>query len=124
MCILSAVPLIAAVFLTENALLLVASLCLTLVLAGIGVVLFIRAGIRWESMQKLLEKEDYIRVAKKNRRRWGGLSAAYWLVVTAIFLICGMAIDAWQNCWIIWPVAGVLYAALMAVLRSLPKTRD
>lgn len=124
LCILSAIPLLAAAFFTEDVLKLVGALCLMLVLVGIGVTFFIRAGIRWESMQKLLEEEDYSRGAKQNRRRWGGVSAAYWLVITAVFLIYSMVTNDWENSWIVWPVAGVLYAALIAVLRSLPQPRD
>lgn len=123
-CILSVIPLLAASFLCESALKLTIALSVTMILAGIGVIFFIRAGIRWESMKKLLEEEDYTREAKRNKRRWGGVSAAYWLTVTALFLLYSFITKDWKNSWIFWPVAGVLFAALAVVLKSLPQKRD
>lgn len=65
LCILSVIPLFTAAFITENTLWLMGSLSLQLTLAGVGVWCFIRVGIRWVSMQKLLQEEDYTLEAKK-----------------------------------------------------------
>ena len=79
LCILAALPLLIAVMLSESAVAVIAALCVTLALAGLGTTFLIRVGIRWESLQKLLEEGDYSREAKRGRHGHGGISAAFWL---------------------------------------------
>lgn len=119
LCILSVIPLLTAALFTENALRLTAALSLMMAIAGLGTVSFIRSGIRWESMQKLLEEGDYSRNAKK--RNTQAISTAYWLLAVAIYLGYSFATEDWKNSWIVWPVAGVLYAALATVLNGVFK---
>ena len=115
LCILAAVPLLAAAFITENEVLLVGGLSLTLVLAGCGVVLFIVGGIPHASMQKLLEEGEYARENKKKSKITGTVGTAYWLVAVAVYLAWSFATNDWKNTWILWPVAGVLFAAVMTL---------
>ena len=61
-CIFSPVPLLLSAF-TQNAILCVATLAVTLILAGIGAWMFIVVGVQYASMQKLLKEGDY---AKKH----------------------------------------------------------
>ncbi len=46
----------------------------------------------------------------------------YWLLVTAVYLGWSFFTDGWRMTWIIWPVAGVLFAAVknacMAVIEK------
>lgn len=114
-CILSVIPLLAAAFLTENALYLAIALSVTMLLAGVGAVCFISVGIPWASLQKLLQEEDYTPEKKRKSARIGALSAAYWLLVTAIYLGWSFYTNDWKSTWILWPVAGVLFGAIMAV---------
>lgn len=112
-CILSVIPLLTGALLWENALLLVVMLCATMVLAGVGVMLLIMAGIRWDSLQKLLQEGSYTKQNKRGAAWTGAVSTVYWLVVTAGFLAYCFSTDDWKGSWIVWPVAGVLNAALM-----------
>ena len=123
LCILSALPLFLLTLLTENAFLVVCAVCLTLAMGGAGAHLFIRAGIPWESLLKLLQQGDYTRAAKRERSRLGALSAVYWLIVVAIFLAWGFHTDGWADAWIVWPIAGVLYGALAALLSALSSNK-
>lgn len=122
-CILSAIPLFLLTLLTSNDFAAICAVCLTLVMAGIGAHLFIRAGIPWESLKKLLQQGDYTRAAKRERSRLGAFSAVYWLVVVAIFLAWGFRTDGWADAWIVWPIAGVLYGALAALLSALSSNK-
>ena len=124
LCILSALPLFLLTLLTENAFLVVCAVCLTLAMGGAGAHLFIRAGIPWESLLKLLQQGDYTRAAKRGRSRMGALSAVYWLVAVAVFLAWGFRFGGWGEAWIIWPVAGVLYGALAALLSALSSNKN
>lgn len=112
LCILSVVPLFVGLCFSEEDLFLVEMLALLFLLVDVGVVCFIRVGVPWAGMQKLLEEGDYSRIKKRSSRRMTAVSAVYWLAVTAVFLLYSMPANNWEESWIVWPVAGVLYAAV------------
>lgn len=103
---------------SEDDLLLVLSLCLTLVSAGAGVAILVRVGIVWAGFETLLQENDYSRQRKKKQPLLTAVTAAYWLLAVAVFLALSLATDGWDRTWIVWVVAGVLYPALMAVLKA------
>ena len=124
LCILSAVPLFIAVCLNGLDLLYVAAVCLLLVFAGLGSALFVYGGVYQAAMDRLLEEGDYVRPRKRQNGVVGVVSSIYWLTVTAAYLL--WAFGPWwdaqpQNTWILWAAAGVLYGAVMALVRLLRK---
>ena len=124
LCILSAVPLFIAVCLNGPDLLYVAAVCLLLVFAGLGGALFVYGGVYQAAMDRLLEEGDYIRPRKRQNGVVGVVSSIYWLTVTAAYLLWtfGPWWDAQpQDTWILWVVAGVLYGAVMALVRGIRK---
>ena len=124
LCILSAVPLFIAVCLNGPDLLYVAAVCLLLVLAGVGSALFVYGGVYQAAMDRLLEEGDYVRPRKRQNGVVGAISSIYWLTVTAAHLLWtfGPWWDAQpQDTWILWAVAGVLYGAVMALVRGIRK---
>lgn len=124
LCILSAVPLFIAVCLDGPDLLYVAAVCLLLVLAGVGSALFVYGGVYQAAMDRLLEEGDYVRPRKRQNGVVGAISSIYWLTVTAAYLLWtfGPWWDAQpQDTWILWAVAGVLYGAVMALVRGIRK---
>lgn len=118
LCVLSPVFLFLgmAVF-SEDDLLMVTCLCLTLVLAGVGVLFLVAVGIPWASFEKLLQEGEYSKEEKSRLPVTGTVSTAYWLTATAIYLAWSFATDGWNTTWIVWPVAGVLFPAVLAVVR-------
>lgn len=124
LCILSAVPLFIAVCLNGPDLLYVAAVCLLLVLAGVGSAVFVSGGVYWAAMDRLLEEGDYVRPRKRQNGVAGAISSIYWLTVTAAYLLWtfGPWWDAQpQDTWILWAVAGLLYGAVMALVRGIRK---
>lgn len=124
LCILSAVPLFIAVCLNGPDLLYVAAVCLLLVQAGVGSALFVYGGVYQAAMDRLLEEGDYVRPRKRQNGVVGAISSIYWLTVTAAYLLWtfGPWWDAQpQDTWILWAVAGVLYGAVMALVRGIRK---
>ena len=124
LCILSAVPLFIAVCLNGPDLLYVAAVCLLLVFAGLGSALFVYGGVYQAAMDRLLEEGDYIRPRKRQNGVVGAISSIYWLTVTAAYLLWtfGPWWDAQpQDTWILWAVAGLLYGAVMALVRGIRK---
>lgn len=129
LCILAAIPLFVGGFwaeenpVTEDFVMAV-MLSLMLVLVAVGVFFLVHAGIRWGSMQKLLQEGDYTKKQKKKRKRSCSkvIGPVYWPVVTAIYLICLFLIkpDEYNDySWVIWPVAGVLYVAIVNLVDGL-----
>lgn len=124
LCILSAVPLFIAVCLDGSDLLYVGAVCLLLVLAGVGSAVFVYGSVYWAAMDRLLEEGDYVRPRKRQNGVVGAISSIYWLTVTAAYLLWtfGPWWDAQpQDTWILWAVAGVLYGAVMALVRGIRK---
>ena len=119
LCIGSLIPLFCGLIINEeNDLLLAVMLSGTFVLAGIGVMFFVRSGIIWASYEKLLQEGDYSRRKKEKQPVFSAVSGAYWAIVTALFLIYSFATNNWDYSWIIWAVAGVLYGAIFAILNA------
>ena len=121
LCILSVLPLFATMAFTVGVdFFMTMAVCLLLAVAGVGVYFFVYGGTVNGSMEKLLEEGDYTRQRKAKSRLVSTVSVCYWLVVTAVFLLYtfgplgnGQA----RYSWFIWAIAGVLYAAVLAVLR-------
>ena len=113
-CVLSPVPLLIGAF-TEKDFLTVGMLCVTILLAGIGVMLFIMAGVRWASMQKLLKEGEYSEAGKKKSKLTEAVGTAYWLAATAVYLGWSFWTNDWHMTWMVWPIAGVLFAGVMAI---------
>lgn len=111
-CVLSPIPLFIGVFM-GNEFLQVTMLTVTILLAGIGADLFILAGVRWASMQKLLKEGEFAPQEKKRSRMKETISTAYWLTAAAVYLGWSFWTNAWGSTWMIWPIAGVLFSVVM-----------
>mgnify|MGYP000060743689 CR=1 FL=1 len=124
LCILSVLPMFAVISVMPAAddIVYVASVCVLLFMVGLGCIAFVYSGTYHGAMEKLLEEGDYSRDNKGRRKVVGTISAVYWLIVTAVFLVMMLSPSSPMlpnETWIIWAVGGVLYAAVMAVVRLL-----
>ncbi len=113
-CILSPVPLICAA-LSGKELLVMIMLCVTLLTVAIGVMFFIVAGVRWASMQKLLKEGEFSEKGKQKNKIIEAIGTVYWLLATAIYLGWSFLTSDWHITWVIWPIAGVLFAVVELV---------
>ena len=113
-CILAPVALFLGAFSGDD-FLTVAMLCVTLLIAGIGVMCFIAVGVRWAAMQRLLREGEFSAEDRGVNRLKGAVSSAYWLIATAVYLAWSFITEDWQHTWIVWPVAGVLFGGVMAL---------
>lgn len=121
LCILSVVPLLLAAGFNLPEQVYISLTGLLLILISCGVFLFVSVGMVHECYNKLLEEGDYTRENKINTKRNDSISTIYWAVVTAAYLGYSFVTGAWDKSWIIWPVAGVLFAAIIGVANSLRK---
>lgn len=112
--ILSPVPLICAA-LSGNDFLVMIMLCVTLLTVAIGVMFFIVAGVRWASMQILLKEGEFSEKGKQKNKIVEAIGTIYWLLATAIYLGWSFLTSDWHITWVIWPIAGVLFAVVELV---------
>lgn len=115
LCILSAVPIMVLAVSGENGMLVILGVDLCLILVAIGVFLLVSTGIIYGGFQKLLEEGDYTRRKKLENKRNNVIDKIYWCSVTAIYLGWSFITMEWEKTWIIWPVAGVFYGAVIGI---------
>ena len=126
LCVLSFVPLFAVMALMREDFFMTMAVCLLLAVVGVGAYFFVYGGTINGSMEKLLEEGDYTRSEKSRKNVTGPVSVIYWLAVTAVFLIDTFGPNGNgqpRYSWIIWAVAGVLYAAVMGIVRIISRSR-
>lgn len=119
LCILSVLPLFGALCVTENDLVIILCVCLLLVIVAVGVVFLVLAGMKQGAANMLLQEGDYSREEKKRNRLTSTAAGVYWLLATAGYLAWSFYTGGWNRTWILWPVAGVLFPAVMAVVGAI-----
>lgn len=118
LCVLAVVPILAAAMLGAPDFWVVAATSLLLAIVAGAVQLFVRSGMTQGSFDKLLQTGEYTLREKWTNRRVGWFSGAYWCLVTAIYLGVSFQNDSWNKSWIIWAVAGLVFAALYSAIRA------
>lgn len=118
LCVMAVVPLMLTTAFQPSDRWMIVSVSLLLAMVALAVQLFIRAGMVQDSFNKLLQLEDYTTHEKMLNRKIGWFAGAYWCVVTAVYLGVSLWKDSWKTSWIIWVVAGLLFAALSIALRA------
>ena len=73
------------------------------------------------SYQRLLEEGEYTRERKLENKKNDNLSKVYWCTVTAIYLAVSFLTGRWEISWVIWPCAGVFFAAVCGMAAMLRK---
>lgn len=123
LCICAAIPLLLTALLNVGEFAEICAGCILLVMVGAAVVLFIIYGINKGSTDILMQDGDYTATKKKKDPIIGTVSGIYWLIAVAAFLAWSFITDAWDRTWILWPVAGVLFPAVIAVTELLVKDK-
>lgn len=123
LCILSVVPPLLSEAFGAGMETRMLSGCCFLVFVACGVWLFVRMGCIYGSFQKLLQEGDYTTEKKRANQILGVFQGAYWCVATAIYLYISLTRGNWDRSWVIWPVAGVLFAAVFGILETLVKKK-
>lgn len=122
-CVLSPVPLLCGAF-SENDLLTMLLLCITMLVAGIGVMFFIVAGVRWASMQRLLKEGEFSDKGKRKSKINEAIGTAYWLIATAVYLGWSFLTDDWHITWGAWPIAGILFVVVEIICNLVIDKQD
>lgn len=118
LCIASVIPLILAGALDANDFVAACSTCVLLILVATGVFLFVSRGMIHETFTKLLQVEDYAPDKKKSKKVVETVAGIYWCSITAVYLLISFTQNNWDISWVIWPVAGVLYAVVVGIINA------
>ncbi|WP_163543695.1 permease prefix domain 1-containing protein [Occultella kanbiaonis] len=89
-----------------------------LVIIAIGVGILIQAGMRRGALDRLTAEGDYAPEKRRSNSITGRVAGPYWMLAVAIFLGWSFIGDAWEKSWIIWPIAGILFAAFVVTIES------
>lgn len=118
LCILSAVPLILTGVFAASDLLLIAFTDLLLILVSVAVYIFIYTGSKMSGYKLLMQDDEYTPANREQNKKISELGGIYWALVTAVYLLWSFISNNWDLTWLVWPVAGLIFAALCAVLRQ------
>lgn len=124
LCVLCSVPLICTACVTEKAYIICSMVGVLLLMVGIGVNLFIRAGWIKESYDMLLQEGDYTISKKAIAPRLKSISTIYWMLMVAIYLGISFITGKWDYSWMVWPIAGVLFAVVMGISKIILKAEE
>ena len=118
LCIICAVPLVAAAGLGASDFVCAAMVDVLLMLVAAAVFLFVKSGAIQGSYAKLLQEGEYSEAEKKMKRRLETVNTVYWCSITAIYLLISFVTFAWDKTWIIWPVAAVFFAVVESIAKA------
>ena len=113
-CIFSPIPLIASSF-SENEMLIVLMLAVTMIIAGIGSGIFIVIGVQMASMAKLLREGNYTEKEKTRNGLKEAVGFAYWCVLTAIYLVWSFLAESFSISWLVLAIGGILFPVVMNI---------
>lgn len=124
LCVLAVVPAIIAGSMDAPDYVCAAFVGALLLLIAIGVNMIIRVSIVKSSYDTLLQKGEFTRSEKRVKGKMDALSGAYWCLATAVYLGWSFWTMRWDFTWIVWPVAGVLFAAVSGIAHILVKSDE
>lgn len=93
-----------------------------LALIGIGASLLTLVGIRRGALDRLADPAEDAREVRRHSLI-GVVAGPYWLLVVAAFLAWSFLGNAWERSWMIWPIAGVLFAFVAATITAIESYR-
>ena len=122
MCIIGAVPMLIIEmtrYSNNTDLLPIVGVAAMLIIVATGVKLIVQTCIRLGGYDRLLEEGDYTRLNKKA----GKYDGIYWAIAVAVYLGWSFVTMRWDFTWIVWPVAGVLFAAYREVMKAIVRSK-
>lgn len=85
-----------------------------MIMTGLSIVIPIST--KYTAYNLLLGEGEFATERKTESKREEKISAFYWPLVTAIYLGWSFWTMDWGTTWIVWPVAGVLFAAVLGLV--------
>ena len=117
LCICGVLPLFAIAIFPDKDIYGVVAVGLLLMIEAIGTRFFVIAGTIQGSYDMLLQEGEYSVSEKQKNPVVSAVSTVYWLLATAIFFVAGYLTEEWNYAGLIWPVAGILFPAVLREYR-------
>lgn len=121
LCIFGVIPLFLAQLFEQKAMLEICGVGGLLFMVACGVYLFVWSGMIKGSYQKLLHEGEYCEGRIRAKEKVEKTASIYWCSMTAIYLAASFLTMRWDRTWIIWPVAGVIWAVVVNVINASAK---
>lgn len=121
LCVLCAVPLVITAVMEAPNIVIICMVCLTLILVGIAVYLFISVCAVYSSYKILLQTDDYTPRKKRKNKKLDTLTSSYWILIVIIYLVTSFMTNGWHFTWVIWAVAGLLFALVRNIAEAMIK---
>lgn len=118
LCVLGAIPLFLSSAFSDADFAMAVGLCILLVLVAVGVFFLVSAGIIHGSFEKLLQTGDYAPEKKRANKKMGMIAGVFWCGVVSLYLLMSFTTMSWARTWIIFPVAGVLFGGISALIHA------
>ncbi|WP_144391849.1 helix-turn-helix domain-containing protein [Pleionea sediminis] len=116
-----AVPLIVGTVIFKSPGLTLTMLVLTIIMIAIGVYIIIPVSAEFDAYNRILLESESSNSRTRRLKRAEKLAAFYWPLLIAIYLGWSLWTMNWHITWIIFPVAGILFAALIGLMELLDK---
>lgn len=117
-CILAVVPLIIAGVMDAPDYICCALVSDLLIMVAVGTYMIVEVNIINESYKIFLEQDEFIKIKEKERIKSRSVSKIYWHIIIATYLAISFLFRQWEISWILWPLAGILYPALMTIVED------
>ena len=121
LCILSPVPLILTGEFGAPDMMRSLFAALLLVIVSFGVYLFVTTGTIKGSYDQLLREGEYEPEELERAKKVSQFASVYWPIIVAIYLGWSFLTNHWGLTWVIWPIAGLSFAAIASVLHALKR---
>ncbi len=92
------------------------SMLILFICIAVGVHILILSEGRNANYETLLQIGEHSKEYKELEKKRSPIANAYWLITTALYLGWSFLTHRWYMTWIIWPIAGILYAAIVGFI--------
>lgn len=87
-----------------------------LVIIAFGVKMIVEVGIYKSALDQLLRQGEYSEKTRQANAQAEKFASVYWPLTTAAYLAWSFISGDWHITWIIWPVAGALFAGISGII--------
>lgn len=116
MLITCVVPLIVVSLLDGSSFWVLMMVIVLMILLIIAIYTIIPVSAKYNAFNLLVGEGDYSPEKKHTTKRIEKVAGIYWPLITAIYLGWSFWTMDWGSTWIVWPVAGVLFAAILGIV--------
>lgn len=123
-CVLSAMPIFLCLIFTENDFAMLCAVCITLLIAAIGVYFIIKTTVVHNSFNKIIQDGEFTPDQKKEKNRNAKISPIYWSCVTAIYLAASFLSKHWEITWVVFPIAALIFPAAAKIANNKSERKE